>query len=101
MICYNGPKNIIDCYEFDVELIAQLPTSMHGSKEGHMGYFYKRKTPVLSTGQECDEAFEESWNLVKSGLGPLKEAVDAEMAEIENSNTRTRSSRRENKLTRV
>ena len=66
-----------------------------------MGYFYKRKTPVSSTGRECDKAFEPSWNLVKSGLRPLKQAVDKEMDEIENSNTRTRSSRRNHKLTRL
>merc|ERR1711935_355086 len=43
LICYHGPKAIIEDYEFDVTLLAQMPTSMHGSKEGHMGYIYKRK----------------------------------------------------------
>ena len=38
---------------------------MYGSKEGHMGYIYKRKTPVVSTGKECDALFADSWNLVK------------------------------------
>jgi hypothetical protein len=43
LICYHGPKHVIDQYEFDVDLIAQTQTlSMHGSKEGHTAYIYRR-----------------------------------------------------------
>jgi hypothetical protein len=95
LICYHGPRAIIQKYEFDVELLAQTQTSMHGSKEGHMGYLYKRKTPVSSTGKECDALFADSWNLVKSGLEPLRQAVTAEMDENMGAGPRTRSSRRQ------
>jgi hypothetical protein len=95
LICYHGPRAIIADYEFDVELLAQTQTSMHGSKEGHMGYLYKRKTPVVSTGEECDALFADSWNLVKSGFEPLRQAVTAEMDENMGVGPRTRSSRRQ------
>jgi hypothetical protein len=102
LICYHGPKDIIKNYEFDVELLAQTQTSMHGSKEGHMGYIYKRKTAAVvstfTTGEEeirCDALFADSWNLVKSGLEPLRQAVTAEMDENMGTGTRTRSSRRQ------
>lgn len=42
LICYHGPKLMIDRYGFNVELIHQESTSMHGSSECHMGYLYKR-----------------------------------------------------------
>uniref|UniRef100_A0A7S4MG18 DOT1 domain-containing protein n=1 Tax=Odontella aurita TaxID=265563 RepID=A0A7S4MG18_9STRA len=42
MICYHGPRLMIDRYGFDLELLAQTTTSMHGSSEAHMGYVYKR-----------------------------------------------------------
>ena len=49
LICYHGPKDIIHSYEFDVELVTQTPTSMHGSKEGHMGYIYRRTATTTTT----------------------------------------------------
>jgi Histone methylation protein DOT1 len=42
LICYHGPNHIIHEYDFHVKLLVQTPTSMHGSKEGHMGYIYQR-----------------------------------------------------------
>lgn len=39
-ICYKGPKYIIGKYGFDVRLIGQEKTSMCGSTESHMIYFY-------------------------------------------------------------
>lgn len=96
LICYHAPRSIIEKYEFDVELLAQTQTSMHGSKEGHMGYLYKRKTPKASTGRECDALFANSWDLVRSGLEPLRQAVTAEMDEnMGAGRPRTRSSRRQ------
>jgi len=35
LICYHSPKDIIVSYDFDVELVAQEMTAMHGSKEPH------------------------------------------------------------------
>merc|ERR1712194_78661 len=64
LICYSGPKDIIGYYEFDVELIVQTPTSMHGSKESHMGYIYRRTTAkkhkkktTLNRNVACDPLF--------------------------------------------
>jgi hypothetical protein len=106
LICYNGPKNIIDCYEFDVELLAQLSTSMHGSKEGHMGYIYRRTTS--SNGKKvktkngtssnaivaCDPLFKPSYKLVKKGLKELQVEVARQVEEHMGGSGRTTRSRR-------
>ena len=42
LICYHGPKLMVERYGFNVELIVQSSTSMHGSSECHMGYLYRR-----------------------------------------------------------
>lgn len=42
LISYYGPKKVIGKYGFDVELMFKLPVSMHGSGEGHTGYYYRR-----------------------------------------------------------
>ena len=51
LICYHGPKLIIERYGFDVELLVQNPTSMHGSKEVHTGYIYRRAQNKKSRSQ--------------------------------------------------
>ena len=87
LICYSGPKDIIDCYEFDVELIVQTSTSMHGSKESHMGYIYRRtntpkgKKKSSKNTVACDPLFQPSYDLVKSGLRELERKVDRQVAE--------------------
>ena len=48
LICTDGKS--IDYYDFNVELIAQVSTSMHGSKENHMGYIYRRTKPLSQNG---------------------------------------------------
>ena len=47
LICYHSPKDIIHSYEFDVELVTQKMTTMHGSEEQHMGYIYRRRKSGL------------------------------------------------------
>lgn len=74
LICYHSPRVMIKRYGFDVELIIQSPTSMHGSSEGHMGYIYRRvqcrnrikkKCPmVMNDNMEaipCDPMFISAW----------------------------------------
>jgi hypothetical protein len=107
LICYHGPKDIIDCYEFEVELLAQMPTSMHGSKEGHMGYIYRRTaTPSnlfrngTTTAIPCDPLFEFSYNLVKDGLNPLHQDVTRQVQELMGGTGRTTRSRQHQRLTR-
>ena len=96
LICFHGPKDIVNNYEFDAELIVQTPTSMHGSNEGHTGYIYRRTgrhyqpSSKVST---CDPYFEETWALVKSGLDSLKSDVDSKIEEKMRSGTSTRSRR--------
>jgi len=110
LICYHGPRAIIEDYEFDVELLAQIPTSMHGSKEGHTGYVYKRKSKLTvakshksqSGGEKqrtssrravkCDPLFQHSWDLVQKGLGPLHEQVSKQLEETLGGGRRTRRS---------
>lgn len=97
LICYHGPKDVIANYEFQVELITQTPTSMHGSKEGHTAYFYKRlnSTPALVGPQvACDPAFSTAWEAVSEGLESLRSRVESSLAEKTKSGTVTRASRR-------
>ena len=42
LISFKKPKQIIDRYRFNVELVCHLPTSMHASGEGHQCYIFKR-----------------------------------------------------------
>ena len=94
LICYHAPKDIIREYEFDVELIAQTQTSMHGSKEGHMGYIYKRKTPAqVIDPNACDPLFQPSLDLVKKGLPDLHRDVSRQMQELMGTGRKTRSRR--------
>uniref|UniRef100_A0A7S1FSM1 DOT1 domain-containing protein n=1 Tax=Corethron hystrix TaxID=216773 RepID=A0A7S1FSM1_9STRA len=51
LICYHPPRHIIKKYAFNVELVVQMTTSMHGSSEGHMAYIYRRCQPqTVSSG---------------------------------------------------
>ena len=76
LICFHPPKVIIERYSFEVELLAQTPTSMHGSSEGHSGYIYKRSNCIPSSGPVvCDEAYLEAYELVKCGLATLCDTV--------------------------
>jgi hypothetical protein len=96
LVCYHGPKDIIECYEFDVELITQTPTSMHGSKEGHAGYIYRRspmKNGRKDLGFSCDPYYKEAWEKVQSGLASLKEDVDSQVDESMESGPIARSRR--------
>jgi len=102
LICYHGPKDIIGNYEFDVELVTQTPTSMHGSKEGHMGYIYRRTATTMAPSNSasgsaapaaCDPYFAGAWKIVQSGLETLKEEVDAKVEENMQSGTSTRAKR--------
>jgi len=102
LICYAGPKDIIDCYEFNVELISQVSTSMHGSKENHMGYIYRRtgvkekspkeKKSTLDRNVPCDPLFKPSYNLVGRGLKELQREVNRQVdKELGGSQRTTRS----------
>eukprot|EP00934_Nitzschia_sp_Nitz4_P001204 Nitzschia sp. Nitz4//scaffold77_size91520//79392//80540//NITZ4_004904-RA/size91520-processed-gene-0.57-mRNA-1//-1//CDS//3329558033//1204//frame0 len=92
LICYHGPKDIINSYEFDVDLIAQMPTSMHGSKEGHTGYIYKRVgSQKKRNPKACDALFRDSWKLVQRGLKELHEDVTKTVQETMDRGRKTRS----------
>lgn len=96
MICYSGPKHMLLDYEFDLELITQLKTSMHGSKEGHMAYIYHRPRKIGSTVERtlCDPVYQYAWDLIKSNdIGLIRRYVDDEIKKATNttSGPRTRS----------
>ncbi len=42
LICFHGPRLMIDEYGFHMELVTSILLSMHGSAEGHTGYIYRR-----------------------------------------------------------
>jgi hypothetical protein len=98
LICYHSPRDIIKSYEFNVELITQTSTSMHGSKEGHMAYIYKRTGPSKPEGmQPCDPAFTGAWEKVQGSMELLREDVNAKVEEKMSSGPSTRASRRSKK----
>lgn len=78
LICYHGPKLMVDDYGFNIELIVQTPTSMHGSAEGHTGYIYRRNKDVKPSkaksckkktfGVPCDPLFAKAWETCRAGL---------------------------------
>lgn len=105
LICYHGPKLMIDRYGFNVELIVQSSTSMHGSSENHMGYLYRRVSKqaknkenrnagainkpklargdyrvLLDGGIPCDPLFVDAWNSTRRELSPLLDDVKSEVA---------------------
>lgn len=82
-----------------MELLAQTPTSMHGSKEGHTGYVYRRTAGKNGQSIKCDKLFQKSWDLVRKGLEPLHEDVSQQFDETMGSGRRTRRSR-QRELTR-
>ena len=98
LICYHGPKLMIDRYGFNVELIIQAPTSMHGSSEGHMGYIYRRKgNPSkighgldLLDGVPCDKLFTKAWKSCKQNIGKHLESVQVQVTQSLNSKRPTR-----------
>lgn len=57
LVSYRPPRRVIEEYGYAVEFVAQLPTSMHGSGEGHTAYFYRRtnSAPKLSPGETADK----------------------------------------------
>lgn len=90
LICYHSPTDIISKYGFNVRLVVQAPTSMHGSKEGHTGYIYKRNKRPSRTNL-CDPFFKDAWATVKDGLEMLDQTIDSKMHETSTAGRLTRS----------
>lgn len=94
MICYHGPRDIIDSYEFDAVLIAQAPTSMHGSKEGHTVYLYSRATTIEKEIKGSDPLFKNLEKRVDSGLHALHDDITQTLQKCVGSGRATRSRQR-------
>lgn len=92
MICFHSPKDIIDCYEFDVEILAKTPTSMHGSKEGHTGYVYRRKSRK-SLSAYVDPLFTDGIEKINGGLRSLRDWTATTLDEKISSRPSTRARR--------
>ncbi len=55
---------------FEVKLIGQFSTSMHGSAEGHNCYVFRRisiPSEVDAAEIPCDPLFSEAWKICKNG----------------------------------
>jgi len=97
LICYHTPQHIIHHHGFHVRLVAQMPTSMHGSKEGHMGYIYTRdasnRKPSTKRGRKsvCDPIFKKPLRLVAGGLPILQRNVTEAFDKTMRNGTSTRS----------
>jgi len=85
LICYHGPKLMIEDYGFNIELIVQTPTSMHGSSEVHTGYIYKRSKNAApgkscetkTLGVPCDPLFADAYTISQSGLQSVHDHTNA------------------------
>ena len=74
-ISYKRPKLIIEEYKFQVKLVTQLHTSMHGSGEGHTCYIFSRVgNPGVGASKyecfgevPCDPLFQKAWEMCKFG----------------------------------
>ena len=82
---------MVERYGFDIELIVQASTSMHGSSENHTGYIYRRtprhvkkkrsdiikrkRRPVecddLPRNVPCDSLFADAWRSTRRDIKPL------------------------------
>ena len=97
LICFHGPRDIIRDYEFDAVLLAQTPTSMHGSKEGHTGYVYRRQSSQAN--MSCvegviDPVFTAGIELVRGGSHHVKEWVQFTLEKKMSPGPTTRARRR-------
>lgn len=48
LVSYRPPHRVIEEYGYEVEIVDQIPTSMHGSGESHTAYFYRRSAASLA-----------------------------------------------------
>ena len=93
LICYHAPHLIQDRYGFNVELIVQSTTSMHGSSENHMGYIYRRSTATpkknkttitvkhddIPRGIPCDPLFVKAWESTRNSASELFDEVHLDL----------------------
>jgi len=95
LICYHGPKLMVERYGFNVELLVQMQTTMFGSGESHMGYLYKRvqgerknsrkskKCPSGGIGLPidipCDPLFANAWRTTKGDFHTYADQVQADL----------------------
>ena len=89
LICYHGPKTMIEDYGFNIELIVQTSTYMTASTECHEGYIYRHMGihPIqasindsnLTFGLPCDPRFSDAWKQCRAGLEKLHEYVAGEV----------------------
>ena len=77
LICYHPPAIMIVRYKFDIILMCQQNTTMHGSGENHTGYIYRRTIIMNNPSSDfpIDPIFMESWNIVNSGLHTINDVV--------------------------
>ena len=61
------PRRIEQDYNFEVKLKHKIPTTMHGSSEGHTAYIYKACRPDHTDSLEapCDTLFAEGIALLR------------------------------------
>jgi hypothetical protein len=64
---------------------------MRGSKEGHMGYIYKRTNKNTARKNHCDPLFKDAWAAVQGRLGILDQTIESKMQEMSNGGRLTRS----------
>jgi len=55
LVSYRPPRRVIEEYGYAVEFVDKVSTSMHGSSEGHMAYFYRRtnEPPKLTAAERA------------------------------------------------
>jgi uncharacterized membrane protein YgcG len=98
LICFHAPKDIVEKYKFDVEFLAQTKTTMHGSKEGHTGYVYRRKNQAIQSAKKTsttiDPVFAEGIEIVRGGFDCIKKWAEKMTVEKLHSGPHTRTRQR-------
>ena len=117
LISFKRPYLIIKRYGFNVELVSQLPTSMHASGEGHQCYIFRRlcvgRTRCCSSyqaghryegdnflkkvgGIACDQLFYKAFSLCQLGKDSMSNYISKEVERFYK--TKPKRSRKQVKL---
>ena len=95
LICFHDPPTMIEDYGFNIELIVQVSTRMHGPPgEQHMCYIYHHTgiQPINASKRlPCDPLFLGAWMKSQEGLESLRKDADGKVqAELDFKYERTR-----------
>jgi hypothetical protein len=94
LICFHAPKDVIDKYQLNVEVLAQKQAAMHGSNQKHTAYVYRRKNQSKRSTEKMtiDPLFAEGIEIVQGGFDCIRKWAEKTNAGSLHSGRRTRRS---------